>query len=355
MAIPINSEYNIDEICSTFGIEKEDFLNLIEGKQAEPKSSRTIVEAIDEFMCSVNKSSRSLNTITYYSSFLTRFKAFVQETDPSLDILQLTSDLLNDFHIERCHPREGNRLSNGSINTYQSIVRELLLFSLVKQYITIDLRSRFETFGTELLPRYVPNDIAEKLVIQSLYTSRPHLNKALLIFLLGSGCRLSEVIKLKVNQFDIENEVIFIKRSKGYKDRYVPIYPEVKDVLLDFLKKTGIETWDRSNEAPLFTKGYGADRPALSFKYLQRIVKSILRNIGADNKYSVHSFRHTFAVNCLVAGMRIEILAQVMGHKSIETTRIYTKLHLPELKQQVTSKYPFPFEKLMQLILPTRG
>ncbi|RCW45414.1 tyrosine-type recombinase/integrase [Paenibacillus prosopidis] len=355
MAIPINSNYNIEEICSTFGIEREDFLRLISGKQEEPSNLKTIIEVIDEFMGTVKKSNKSATTISYYASFLSQFKSFLNEVDPSIDLLGLTEVLFNEFILEKCISRDGGSLSRGSINTYQSIIRELLFFSLIMKYINIDLRPRFEKLTTDILPRYIPDDVASNIIIKSHHTSRPHLNNTIIIFLLGTGCRLSEVTKLRINQFDVLNNLIFIKKSKGYKDRYIPMYPEVKNIVLSYLQRTGIKEWNRNNEKSLFTKGFGEDRPPLSNKYIQRTVKSILKEIQMDQRFSVHSFRHTFAVNCLKIGMRIDILAQVMGHKSIETTRVYTKLLPHDLKNDVMEKFPFPFEKLMQKLIPNGG
>ncbi|MFF2482731.1 tyrosine-type recombinase/integrase [Paenibacillus sp. NPDC058071] len=69
-------------------------------------------------------------------------------------------------------------------------------------------------------------------------------------------------------------------------------------------------------------------------------------DIGHPHAYSTHCFRHTFAVNCLKAGMKIEFIAGLLGHKHIETTMIYTKMLKEDLLIEV-QKYPIPLKKVL--------
>ncbi|OAB43041.1 hypothetical protein PBAT_18755 [Paenibacillus antarcticus] len=125
------------------------------------------------------------------------------------------------------------------------------------------------------------------------------------------------------------------------------MYPEVKIAILDFLARTGIYEWDVRNQDPFFTKRCYDTRQPISIRNVQYWMDKIYTTIGMKGDYTVHSMRHTFAVNCIKEGMPIEILQQVLGHKSIETTRIYVHMLPIDLKNEVTKKYPFPYEKLM--------
>jgi site-specific recombinase XerD len=354
--IEFRPEIDPEIICQQYGIELRDFLNLIQGNRRFD-SSKNAVEIIDEYKKQIAKDldqeKKSNDTFYYYNYFLDRFKAFLTEIDPNFSLLDVTEDIMSDFY-QLTILRKGN-ISKGTKNTYQAIINALIEFAYTHKYISEDIRYRFEMHKEEKLPRYIPIEVIKELLKKSLKTSSPFFNYTVLYFLIGTGCRINELVNVRIGDFKVDENVIFIREGKGNKERYIPMYPEVKKVVMNFLSRTGVKAIDYTDERYLFSKRIYDNRKPVLKRSIQKMVQNLLENLGIENQYSVHSFRHSFAVESIKQGMSIHILQQVLGHKNIETTTIYTKLHPHDLKDEVVGKYPFPFEKLLKHMIGFEG
>lgn len=348
-------EVNItpDMIAEMYQIDVADFMNLVEGKR-KLKDEKTILFVIEDYISSLklNKKKSTL-TIQFYTIILRRFAQFLLTKGSELKMMELTEDLFYEF-LSTCKPLKGAELRPRSYNTYAAIIRNLMLFAYTRKYLSEDLRGRFQSLKDVIVPKYIPDELLPSLLNEAKKSKWPFLNYALIYFLLGTGCRVSEVANLRISDFNIYEDLIFIRKGKGQKERYVPMYPEVKEVVLDYLARTGYYNWDIRNHEFLFSKRCIDQRLPLSVSNIQYMLVQILDVIGVKGQYTVHSFRHTFAVNALKKGMAIYDLQEVLGHENIETTRIYTKRHPRDLKTAVL-KYPFPLEKLLQNVMGIGG
>ncbi|GAE35701.1 tyrosine-type recombinase/integrase [Halalkalibacter akibai] len=356
MHIEQRPEIEPEIICEQYGIDLKDFFNLLQGSR-RLESSKTAVEIINEYKDKIAKDlkleRKTADTIYYYNYFLERFKVFLNKINPNFCLLDLNEEIMDDFY-NLSIIRKG-KISPGTKNTYQAIINALINFAYTQKYISEDIRSRFEVYKCEKLPRYIPTEVIKKLLNESLKTSSPFFNYTVLYFLIGTGCRISELVNVRIGDFKVDENIIFIRKGKGNKERYIPMYPEVKKVVLDFLSRTGVKEIAYTDERHLFSKRIYDNRKPVLIRSIQKMLQNLLEALGIDNQYSPHSFRHSFAVQSIKQGMRIEILQQVLGHDHMETTAIYTKLHPQDLKDEVVGKYPFPFEKLLKHMLGFEG
>lgn len=349
MYLEMNPDFDPETICEQYGIELKDFLNLIQGNR-NITSTKSAAEIIDEYKeklksdCEQERISEA--TLYYYNYFLDRFKVFLISINQSFCLLELNEEKMDDF-FNMCTPRK-DKVSPGTKNTYQAIVNSLIVFAYTKKYISEDIRSRFDTYKYEKMPRYIPTEVINKLLNQSLKTSSPFFNYTVIYFLIGTGCRIDELVNVRICDFKVDENLIFIRKAKGNKQRYVPMYPQVKKVVTDFLSRTGVKKIDHSDERFLFSKRIYDNRKPVLKRSIQQMIQKLFKTLGIDNHYSVHSFRHSFSVQSLKQGMPIDILKQVLGHESIVSTQIYSKMHPHDLKDEVVGKYPFPFEKLLK-------
>lgn len=341
---------NIDPetICEIYNIEIGDFLQLVEGKKII-RDEKTILYVIEEYIDILKKNKKkSRLTIDYYITILRKFGRFILSKESEFKMVDLTEELFFEF-TDTCKPRK-SKLSARTYNTYQAIIRNLMRYAYTKKYISEDLRGRFRRFKEEILPKYVPDELVLPILKEAKKTSWPFLNFALIYFMLGTGCRVSEVANLHICDFQINEGLIHIRNGKGQKERYIPMYPQVKEVILDYLARTGVYNWDIRNQEYVFTKRCYDKREPLKIRNIQYSITQLFKTLRIEGKFTVHSFRHTFAVNALKEGMAIYDLQEILGHNSIETTRIYTKRHPRDLKEAV-KKYPFPLEKLLHNII----
>lgn len=357
MPIEIRSTINYEEVCRELGISLEDLLSLSQKKNSSVLVSEySACEVIDRYMETLSRKQqmgkRSLKTLESYRYFFNQFKRFLQECDSPVYIHKLNDDLFEKFLLT-CRPVKTSVLTAGTLNAYTTCLCSLLRFAYEMNFVSKDIRARFEFEKIAKLPRYFTSDQIKTILDQALQRTHGYRWNSMFSVFLGTGCRISEMAALKIEDIDWDSKIIFIRKGKGNKERYIPLYPEVEQVLRDYLRITGVPEISKESKGHVFSKEYGTVREkSISVRSINRTLRSILQGMNVGDEYTVHSFRHTFAVNCLKAGMNMITLCQVMGHEDPKTTSIYTYLLPRDLQEEVMKSFPFPFEQLLnELIL----
>jgi len=130
----------------------------------------------------------------------------------------------------------------------------------------------------------------------------------------GAGLRVCEVINLKIEDVDSERNLIHIKQSKGGKDRVTILPEKIKDDLKNLM-------YANDNQRYLFESERGGN---LTTRTAQKIFEQALKRSGIIKKASFHSLRHSFATHLLENGVDVRYVQELLGHKNIRTTQIYT-------------------------------
>lgn len=153
------------------------------------------------------------------------------------------------------------------------------------------------------------------------YERRLHL---LVLFLLDTGCRISEALTLRMSDIDFENLLVTLY-GKGRKQRVIPFSFELRRALYRFVKDA-----NRSSEELLFAS---RAHTLWSRRNVLRDVKAVCHELGfTPPGRTVHAFRHTFAVNYLRRGGSVFHLQKVLGHSTLEMTRRYANLVTADLQ-----------------------
>lgn len=145
--------------------------------------------------------------------------------------------------------------------------------------------------------------------------------KALISFLLSTGCRVGEVVSIDRKEVDFQNRCIKVC-GKGEKERYV-YFTEVTAMYL----KQYLETRDDDIDA-LFVNKF---RKRLTARGIEERIKNIGERAGVKKVFP-HRFRHTFATNLIRNGMPIQEVAVLMGHSKIDTTKVYAHTNQDRVK-----------------------
>jgi integrase/recombinase XerC len=163
-------------------------------------------------------------------------------------------------------------------------------------------------------------------------------DRALLEVLYGAGIRLSELVGLDLSSIDLVGEMAKVL-GKGDKERIVPLGRKAVEALLDYLPERG----------DLLLKVRGGDHNALFLNYrggrltgrsVQLIVARNLERIAEVSRVNPHVLRHTFATHLLDAGADLKAVKELLGHKSLSTTQIYTHLTVDRLKRAYDQAHP---------------
>jgi site-specific recombinase XerD len=356
--IKIQTDVNYAALCSELGITIDELMLLVKNKDKHLSNDVeriSIAQVIEEYVEHLRKlqklNRRSDSSLTTYLNFLERVKSYLSETHPELSIYEINEELI--FRVlERSHPRKGEKLAVNTLNKYMAIMRSVLGYAFEKGYTEKDLRYKLHLKTITQLPRYLNDEQVELVLKGALQKTYGYRKRAMLFFLLGTGCRVSELTNLKLCDFNVDEELIFIRKAKGNKERYIPMFREVKHTMLHYLKLSGVNGWKSNVKGYLFSQDDGLlrERKVLD-RSMQYLVRNLFDAIGLDKEYTVHSFRHTFAVKCLKSGMKEHYLMQILGHEDPKTTAIYTKLLPVDLKEEVMKHYPFPFEELLNEII----
>jgi integrase/recombinase XerD len=150
-------------------------------------------------------------------------------------------------------------------------------------------------------------------IIQSFKNTKHRLAISLAY---GSGLRVSEVVKLKISDLDFAEKIINVRQAKGNRDR-ITILPEMlKDELKNF-------TQNRDKNAFLFPSNRGG---ILTSRTLQIVFRRAVFKTGANKLASFHCLRHSFASHILENGTNLRYIQEILGHRDIQTTQLYTKV-----------------------------
>lgn len=143
--------------------------------------------------------------------------------------------------------------------------------------------------------------------------------RAILMTIYGAGLRVSEVVRLRVGDIDSRRMVIRVDQGKGKKDRYVMLSPKLLEILRDYWRCAKPSSW-------LFP-GRKTGRP-LARDVVKVGCKRVARRAQLRKIVTPHTLRHSFATHLLEAGVDIRTIQALLGHRSLSTTALYTRVSM---------------------------
>lgn len=251
---------------------------------------------------------------------------FFQELNNKPSLQQLAATDANHF-IELLQTQTGQRtgkpLSNGHIN---KTIQALLLFS---KYIRETKRSDIGFSLQRLEERRSKPAWLTKEEIKQLCEVIPDTvlgirDKAMIAVYYGCGLRLNEGANLEVNDINQTTKVLYVRKGKHYKERFVPIaeknFEEIK-LYLDYARPQLMQTKKHNYFFVDANKGHPMQRQSLYVR-----IKQLARKAKLKKKIGTHTLRHSIATHLLQSGMKLERIQQFLGHADLDSTQIYTHL-----------------------------
>lgn len=139
----------------------------------------------------------------------------------------------------------------------------------------------------------------------------------------GCGIRLNEGMHLQTEDVLLERSLLYIRKGKGYKERYVPITAKVKRDIEDYLTYARPVLLRKRKHNALFTGWYGSPMKKNAIYERMQVLKDMAK---IDKPVGLHTLRHSIATHLLQSGMKLEQIARFLGHGSLESTQIYTHI-----------------------------
>jgi site-specific recombinase XerD len=142
------------------------------------------------------------------------------------------------------------------------------------------------------------------------------------------GLRLQEGVHLQVQDIDGERRLIHVRNGKGGKDRYVPLPDHSLEQLRQYWRTHQHALWLFPALPPAGAPLSTATGP-LSVRGVQRAFQAALHASGIQKPATVHTLRHSYATHLLEAGVNLRVIQTYLGHRSPQTTALYTHLTRP--------------------------
>lgn len=184
-----------------------------------------------------------------------------------------------------------------------------------------------------LLPKFLTLQEVDKLLDTAGEQGRFAVrNKALFELIYSSGLRRSEVTGLKIADVDFFNGVVKVL-GKGNKERFVPVTDEALQAIKDYLALRP----DPQPQDALFLNKNGTPLTGDGLAY---VFKNLAISSGVARKVSPHSLRHSFATHLLNSGCDLRSLQEMLGHKTLSATQVYTHVSLDKIKEVYEQAHP---------------
>jgi integrase/recombinase XerD len=160
-------------------------------------------------------------------------------------------------------------------------------------------------------------------------------DRALLEFLYGSGARISEAVGLDIDDLDLESGVALL-RGKGGKQRLVPVGRHARAALDSYLVRVrpGLLV---GAQPGVFLNSRGG---RLSRQSAWTILRTAAERAGVTAEVSPHTLRHSFATHLLDGGADVRVVQELLGHASVTTTQVYTKVTVEHLREVYALAHP---------------
>ena len=289
-------------------------------------SSKEVLNLYDNWLkWLLNQKNYSPNTISSYSYDYKYFINFVCNhlSASKVSLKDLQNLALRDFRSWLSFLKTINpNLSAKSLARARASIKSFYFYCILIKKIK---SSEIYNLANPKLPKNLPRAVSENQIIKVIDILKCEKNKflqlrntALIYLLWGCGLRVSELLSLNNQQINDNYIIIF---GKGKKERLVPLLPEIKIKITEWIE------WKRKNfnydNDALFISRLGK---RLSPRYVQKLIEKLRQQLDLDKNFTPHALRHSFATQLLMNGVDLRTLQMMLGHSSLSTTQHYLKV-----------------------------
>lgn len=291
------------------------------------KNQGQLLENIEKFIQFLNiQKNISENTALAYRRDVEQFSRFLEKKN--LNIKDADKFTVRDYLANVLHPAE----KKSSIIRKIAALRGFFNFLVKCKVLKI---SPMDFVLTPKAEKHLPNFLTVGEI--NLILSSPDISKisglrdrAILELLYSSGLRISELTGLSKTDVDYISGTVKVM-GKGGKQRLIPVGDFAIDIIRKYLKM-------RNDSSAVLFAGYKLQK--LSVRCIQKMLKKYLKKAGITKKITPHSLRHTFATHLLDNGCDIRSVQEMLGHKNLATTQIYTHVTSQMMKKIYDKVHP---------------
>ena len=217
----------------------------------------------------------------------------------------------------------------------QSSINQFLKYLIDENYIANIEINNVSIMSEKKLPHVLsPNEIDKLINFYNHDLFISSRNKTIIDFMYSTGCRVSELINVEESDIDIEEAFVRLE-GKGSKQRIVPLGSKVLINLENYLPLRNKDRKNKNNKLFISKSYKNLDRTAVF-----RIIKSTGVKAGINKELYPHILRHSAATHMLEGGCDLRTVQEFLGHSSVSTTQIYTKVTKAFLEEAFIESHP---------------
>ncbi|MDR1195209.1 MAG: tyrosine recombinase [Endomicrobium sp.] len=226
------------------------------------------------------------------------------------------------------------KLSKTTLNRKFAVLRTFYKFLIINNVIE---RSPLENMSGPKKEKKVPEFLTEE-EMQNLFSlpGTKLRDRAIIEILYSCGLRIEELMSLDIKNIDFFANAITV-HGKGGKERVVPAGGKCLAVMMDYIKERRAMGLGAEIHSPAFL-GYRGKR--LEQRTARRALHAWFIRAGINKKVSPHTLRHTFATHILDRGCDLRSVQEMLGHKNLSTTQIYTHVTIESLRKVYEKSHP---------------
>ncbi|MDQ0362937.1 tyrosine recombinase XerC [Breznakia pachnodae] len=296
-------------------------------------------ELLERFLNYVNqRNSGSAHTNDAYRRDIEEFIEFLNSEGIS-DFNEVDRIVVSNYIVAlRNRSTRQGALKNSSISRKLSSLRSF--FAYLNEYVGIT-NNPFHYIkapkATKKIPEFLFYDEVDQLLSGIDCSSDEGIrNRALFELMYACGLRVSEAVDLQLENIDFDEMLVFVT-GKGDKQRVVPFYEEVGELLQDYLKKVRLKWVGDPKMKNVFVNQRGKQLTSRGIQYL--LDKEAKKSLLTMNIHP-HMLRHSFATHLLDNGADLRIVQELLGHSSLSTTQIYVHVTQEKLKKTYNEAHP---------------
>lgn len=276
----------------------------------------------------------SERTIGEYEDDLEAFEKFLEGLDNQLTLESADSDVIR-LWMETMVDK-GDRPT--SVKRRLSALRSFYRFALMRHLVSRDPAHAIASPKVNKpLPCFLQEKEMERLLDGEMISGQTYEDlraRTIIILLYETGLRASELTGLDDDDVDFVNSQLKVT-GKRNKQRIIPFGEELKGTLQKYISERDSEAIIQDKALFLGNKG-----KRMTYEQLRKIVVDNLSKVTTQKKRSPHVLRHTFATTMLNNGANLESIRQLLGHKSMSTTEVYTHTTFEQLKRIYKQAHP---------------
>ncbi len=281
-----------------------------------------LITSFQEFL--IYEKGLSKNTVEAYKSDAIKFTHYA-------DLNNLNKNVMTSYFLELSEFNYSNATKQRMYSSIKQYLNFLEVNGTINHVEIEDIQFKSALKLPDVLNVSEINKMINFYKHDSFLNSR---NRTILDFLYSTGSRVSEVINVNLSDIDTKDSFVRLE-GKGSKQRIVPLGSLLIDNLIDYINIRDSNMNLESNRLFLSKSFKKLDRTAVF-----RLIKSTGVKLGLSNDLHPHILRHSAATHMLEGGCDLRTVQEFLGHSSVSTTQIYTKVTKEFLEEAFTESHP---------------